>query len=442
MSLSTLTLETLFTRIFSVTLWSQFAYMAISVAMLGLTLGATWVYFRPSYRDPNNLIKGLSQSALRFAAAIPISLLIHLLIPFPGEGSFWGILALIFEFAVLTLPFVFSGINITLALTSYRGHFHKLYAFDLLGAAVGCILFILILEVFDPINAVFAVAAVGLVCAWAYAREVKGLRSKLQLALLLLLGLLGSNLAFGWLDLGKNATDLSGNAWEVFSRIKVVDSGALFVLTVVLVLTFLIYLAFIVLPIAMKFRSLNFRRDSPYFAYFTLLGWGFMLVEMAQLRHLTEFLGNPSYGLTVVLCTLLLATGAGSYLNGRTDRRPGLIRLTALVAVLAILGATTLPIVEGAADFSLWTRIGISVGMLLPMGVLMGTAMPLGMAHAERSQPGLTPWYWGMNGAASVFASVLAVTLLANYGPEPAYWAGLGCYALAVPAFAGIVKRS
>ena len=39
--------EILLTRIFSVTLWYHFAFMAISIAMFGMTVGATWVYLRP-----------------------------------------------------------------------------------------------------------------------------------------------------------------------------------------------------------------------------------------------------------------------------------------------------------------------------------------------------------------------------------------------------------
>ena len=43
-TLSTLTFEILLTRIFSVTLWYHFAFVAVSVAMFGMTVGAMLVY--------------------------------------------------------------------------------------------------------------------------------------------------------------------------------------------------------------------------------------------------------------------------------------------------------------------------------------------------------------------------------------------------------------
>jgi hypothetical protein len=46
-TMATVAYEVLLTRIFSVTLWYHFAFMAISVAMFGLTIGALAVYLRP-----------------------------------------------------------------------------------------------------------------------------------------------------------------------------------------------------------------------------------------------------------------------------------------------------------------------------------------------------------------------------------------------------------
>ena len=48
-TLSTLMYETLLTRIFSVTMWYHFAFVAISVALFGMTVGALIVYLMPSH---------------------------------------------------------------------------------------------------------------------------------------------------------------------------------------------------------------------------------------------------------------------------------------------------------------------------------------------------------------------------------------------------------
>ena len=68
----------------------------------------------------------------------------------------------------------------------------------------------------------------------------------------------------------------------------------------------------------------------------------------------------------------------------------------------------------------------------------MGMAFPLGMRMALGRAPLLAPWFWGVNGAASVCASVLAVVIAIGAGISAAFWTGTACYAVALGA--GYVK--
>jgi hypothetical protein len=61
----------------------------------------------------------------------------------------------------------------------------------------------------------------------------------------------------------------------------------------------------------------------------------------------------------------------------------------------------------------------------------MGTAFPLGMRIASAKAPALTPWLWGVNGATSVCASVLAVVIALSWGIAVAFWTGVACYVVA-----------
>jgi hypothetical protein len=83
------------------------------------------------------------------------------------------------------------------------------------------------------------------------------------------------------------------------------------------------------------------------------------------------------------------------------------------------------------------TRIFVGVGILFPLGFLMGMAFPLGMKSASGKASNLTPWLWGINGATSVCASVLAVVISLYAGISAAFWTGVACYAVAVIAFLG-----
>ena len=64
----------------------------------------------------------------------------------------------------------------------------------------------------------------------------------------------------------------------------------------------------------------------------------------------------------------------------------------------------------------------------------MGMAFPIGMRRALRELPSLAPWLWGVNGAASVCASVAAVVIAIGAGISAAFWAGVACYGAALAA--------
>jgi hypothetical protein len=86
-------------------------------------------------------------------------------------------------------------------------------------------------------------------------------------------------------------------------------------------------------------------------------------------------------------------------------------------------------------------RIAVAAALLSVMGVLMGTAFPLGMRLAMASRRDLTAWLWGINGATSVLASVLAVVIAMAVGISAAFWTGVAAYVLALCAFLLIPRR-
>jgi xanthine/uracil/vitamin C permease (AzgA family) len=46
----------------------------------------------------------------------------------------------------------------------------------------------------------------------------------------------------------------------------------------------------------------------------------------------------------------------------------------------------------------------------------------------------LTAWFWGINGAASVSASVITVAIASSHGIAAAWWTGVACYVVAALA--------
>jgi hypothetical protein len=215
---------------------------------------------------------------------------------------------------------------------------------------------------------------------------------------------------------------------------RAVDVLATLLVTVVI----LTGLAFIV-PLFMRKERPALRRASPYFVYFAAIGLGYMLIEVSQMERLIVFLGHPTYALSVVLFTLLLSSGAGSYATRNIGKEKwtssGVLRLAILLGVLLVTGAMTAGATSRFAYLETPERILVSFALLFPMGFFMGMAFPLGMMIACEESNILTPWLWGINGATSVFASVLAVAIALVAGISAAYWWGVGAYAACLLAF-------
>ena len=180
--------------------------------------------------------------------------------------------------------------------------------------------------------------------------------------------------------------------------------------------------------------------DAALLAFFAAIGTGFMLIEVSMLQRLIVFLGHPVYSLSVILFVLLLAGGLGSYLSTRFSdhrlRAAGVQVLLVLTAVLAAAGLVTVPLTTFFGDAETPVRIAVSGALLAAMGVFMGMAFPMGMRLAMASHRELGPWLWGINGAMSVFASVLAVAIAMALGISASFWAGVASYVIALGSFA------
>jgi predicted membrane-bound spermidine synthase len=173
--------------------------------------------------------------------------------------------------------------------------------------------------------------------------------------------------------------------------------------------------------------------------FFAAIGLGYMLVEVSQLQRLMIFLGHPTYSLSTVLFTLLLSSGLGSF--STVSSRPAgsqlgpIVRLLGLLVVLALFGLLTPHAVAAFASAGKPVRILVAAGILFPLGFFMGMAFPLGMKAASAREDALTPWLWGLNGAASVLASVVAFLVVLGSGISAAFWTGFACYWVAVASY-------
>ncbi|MFT4624367.1 MAG: hypothetical protein ACI8PZ_003026 [Myxococcota bacterium] len=176
-------------------------------------------------------------------------------------------------------------------------------------------------------------------------------------------------------------------------------------------------------------------------AYVGALGYGYLALETVLIHQLVLYVGHPVYAVTVVIATVLLASGVGSLLAGRipVERRLEALRW----ALVAILGLAALQVWLVPAILQIFA-VGLEpelrallVGVaLFPLGLCMGLPFPLGIHLLGPRMAGLVPWAWALNGWTSVVASLGTVFLSRLFGYDQATVLALAAYGLAL-ALAG-----
>jgi hypothetical protein len=209
-------------------------------------------------------------------------------------------------------------------------------------------------------------------------------------------------------------------------------------LLVILLVSMALVTATIVVPLRPALREVGGPLVVGGTIYFALLGFGFMCVEMGLLQRCSMFLGHPIYSLSVVLFSLILSTGLGSWLSDRwrlDSARRFLVWSLLLSAYLTSLPFWLPTTFETFERAMIVTRCVLTAVVLAPAGVLMGFGFPTGMRLTAAKDPRPTAWFWGINGAAGVLASVLAVAVSITAGIHVTLWLGAASY-LALPMWA------
>jgi hypothetical protein len=224
-----------------------------------------------------------------------------------------------------------------------------------------------------------------------------------------------------------------------YSNANMPNMEAVSVLAVLLVAVALLTYFFIFGPLLSKTRASLHKGAWPLLIFFSMIGLGYMLVEISQMERLIIFLGHPTYGLSVVLFALLLSGGLGSRYTASLGDPPKVaqaaVLLLLLVVALGVFGKATLYVVRSFQASETPVRLLVAVAILFPLGFLMGMPFPLGMRIASTQSPVITPGLWAVNGATSVLASVLAIAIALMAGISAAFWTGFACYALAVGSY-------
>ncbi|KYK38083.1 MAG: hypothetical protein HXS46_04210 [Theionarchaea archaeon] len=212
------------------------------------------------------------------------------------------------------------------------------------------------------------------------------------------------------------------------------EKGAPFFLYSMLFVFLIFTFLFLVLPVAVKQRlEFESKLNVKLLPYFLLLGVGYILIQAVSIQRLTLFLGQPAYAFQVILFSMLVFSGAGSFITGKFKNEKTMVKLIllALVVVAFVYALVLSPLIYVLMPNPIAEKIGYAVVLLSPLYLLMGMPFPLGLRIVSREAEKDVIWMYAVNGGGSVIGSIIGMILAFSFGFSYAFAAGVVIYGCA-----------
>src|SRR5436309_5893181 len=222
-----LMIELALTRIFSVVMYYHFAFLAISIALFGLSASGVVAYVIRGVLARFETGRLLSAASLLFAAGTIVSLFVLVRFRVALNYSPANLVRMLTIYLLAAVPFFTGGFVITLAVSRLAGRIHAVYAADLIGAASGCIILIPLLDRLGAPGVVLAAAAMAISAATLFAASRTRPQTAVAGGLLLALPLAGQVTGLAGFDVvdtkGHRGDRVLFAKWNSFSRIGVYE---------------------------------------------------------------------------------------------------------------------------------------------------------------------------------------------------------------------------
>ena len=226
-SASLLMTELALTRIFSVTMYHHFAFLAISIALFGLSASAVFVYVARKRLAAVPTDRLLSKWSLVHAAAtlLSVACLTHIRVEltYSPENLAWMLVI----YCAAALPFFAGGTVIAVAFSRMTRMINVLYGADLLGAALGCLVLVPVLNLLGAPGAVIIAAGLSAAAALCFAPAASRRRARNTVLVIMGLPLAAQLGGAGLFDIvyakGYEENRILFAKWNSFSRVAVYD---------------------------------------------------------------------------------------------------------------------------------------------------------------------------------------------------------------------------
>ena len=223
-SFSALLLELALTRLFSVILFYHFAFLAISIALLGLGAGGVFAHLWKTGLERYDLRSLAAACCALNAITIPIILEIVLHVPVSLELTSGNFLRLSAIYIASAIPFFVTGLQFSVIFARESVRIPRLYAADLAGGSLACLAVVPLLNWVGGPNAILfsALAAAVAAVTWSATRQRRILSITLValLAVTIVLNFSGRIADIVWAK-GVRQENVEFARWNALSRVEV-----------------------------------------------------------------------------------------------------------------------------------------------------------------------------------------------------------------------------
>lgn len=205
---------------------------------------------------------------------------------------------------------------------------------------------------------------------------------------------------------------------EMGNRWLFVVEGGYIVLFSTFMVTILLAFLFIVFPLLLLGRRVGIKKIRTIL-YFGSIALGYMFIEIILMERLRKYISNPIYTNSVILSSLLIFSGIGSYCSDYftlKKRRTVTLAVTFLIVYSLIFYFLSDSIYLKIAKAPFFLKITVSLLLIPPFGFVMGFPFPLGISQIKNRGAPTLAWAWSINGYLSVVASSGVVLLSSNIG--------------------------
>jgi len=236
-SAASLSFEIIITRISSVIFTFNYAFILVSLAILGLGCGGIFAFYKLRAQETrilNNIYNILALYASLFALSVAFFIILVTSLSF-------FIYSIPF-FVISFIPFFFAGFLLAIIFRAMPQESFKIYAFDLLGASTGVIFVILALNKFGGVDIVLFISILGLIASFLFLKWDNIKRSlKISVTVVVValfsIVLIATNISFGFLGeiptrndplkdlstaLNNYNSEIIDSRWSTFGRVDLV----------------------------------------------------------------------------------------------------------------------------------------------------------------------------------------------------------------------------